>query len=64
MKVDVDLKVCDLHGECSFRAPEVFTIDEEQDVLNYVAEPDPSQHDDVLDAMRACPVNAISVTDE
>jgi ferredoxin len=61
MKVDVDLEICDLHAECCFRAPEVFSIDEENDLLVYDANPDPALLDKVLEAQGACPVSAISV---
>jgi ferredoxin len=59
----VDLPLCDLHGECVFRAPEVFEIDESTDTLHYSETPPEELRAKVLEAARACPVTAITVED-
>lgn len=62
MKVDVDMDLCQAHGECAFAAPEVFELDDE-DQLHWVAEPDESLRDKVQQAAKNCPVSAIQVLD-
>ncbi|GAB7007474.1 hypothetical protein JCM18899A_49490 [Nocardioides sp. AN3] len=67
MKIAVDLKTCENHGQCAFVAPDVFSLDsngllsfrsEAQD--EYTSNVLPAQvHDDVEDAIGMCPVQAI-----
>ncbi|MER5422437.1 ferredoxin [Streptosporangium roseum] len=58
MKVIVDRVLCQVHAQCVFAAPEVFELDDD-DQLVYVAEPDDGLIDAVEEAARACPVQAI-----
>jgi len=58
MRVEVDLDRCEAHGECTMVAPEVFELDDE-DQLHYDAEPDESLRAKVEQAVRVCPVQAI-----
>jgi ferredoxin len=61
MNVDVDRAICEIHAQCVFAAPAVFSLDED-DELVYDSAPD-EQHDDaVRDAVAACPVQAIKLT--
>lgn len=62
MRVHVDMEVCESHGECEFAAPEVFTLGDDN-VLKWVEEPDESQRDAVEQAVGACPVQAITLSD-
>jgi ferredoxin len=62
MRVHVDMDICQSHGECCFAAPEVFELDDD-DVLQYVEEPDESQRDAVEQAVLVCPVAAITLLD-
>lgn len=58
MKIDVDMALCAMHGQCEFAAPEVFSLDDDAE-LHYVAEPGPDEVDNVRRAIRACPTRAI-----
>jgi ferredoxin len=62
MHVNVDMDLCQSHGECCFAAPEVFHLDDD-DVLQYVEHPDESQRDAVEQAVLVCPVAAITLLD-
>ena len=62
MKVHVDMELCQSHGECAFAAPDVFELGDD-DVLTWVEEPDESQRPAVEQAVRGCPVQAITLTD-
>jgi ferredoxin len=59
LKIFVDLKLCQGHGECSRVAPDLFTLDPDL-VLTWVGEADDDRKNDVEDAVDACPVGAIS----
>jgi ferredoxin len=59
MKVHVDMNLCQSHGECAFVAPEVFELGDD-DVLVWKEEVDESQRAAVEEAVRACPMTAIS----
>ena len=56
--IDVDRDLCENHGQCVFATPEVFWFDED-DVLQYDAQPDGSHRDAVASAVAMCPVRAI-----
>ncbi len=62
VRVDVDMDLCQSHGECCFAAPEVFELGED-DVLKWVEHPDESQREGVEQAVLTCPVAAITLTD-
>lgn len=62
MKVHVDLAVCEAHGECTYAAPEVFELDDD-DELHYDASPAEERRPKVEQAVRSCPVQAITLTD-
>jgi ferredoxin len=58
MKVHVDRKVCDDHGQCTIAAPTVFHMNDDGK-LEYDPEPDDSLRDEVEEAADVCPVQAI-----
>ncbi|MET8000068.1 ferredoxin [Nonomuraea glycinis] len=60
MRVTVDMTLCQTHAQCVFAAPEVFSLDED-DALVYDATPDDSDPRALDEAIRACPVQAITV---
>ena len=60
MKIDVDLAICETHAQCVFAAPEVFSLDED-DNLVYDTASDPGQDDAVRSAALVCPVQAIKL---
>ncbi|MEV0114524.1 ferredoxin [Streptomyces sp. NPDC050844] len=60
LRITVDMKVCQDHGQCVFAAPDVFTLDDDGR-LAYVATPDDSLRADAEDAADVCPLQAIRV---
>lgn len=56
----VDRTLCEIHAICVFTAPDVFSLDED-DELVYDESPDDGQDRAVRDAAAACPVRAIRV---
>jgi NADPH-dependent 2,4-dienoyl-CoA reductase/sulfur reductase-like enzyme/ferredoxin len=60
MKLVVDLTRCQGFGQCAFLAPDVFQMRGREALWNN-PEPDDAQHERVLRAAAACPVQAIRV---
>jgi ferredoxin len=60
MRVFVDLDRCEGHGMCVLAAPEVFDLDDEG-LLHYDPTPPEELRAAVEDAVRSCPVAAITV---
>jgi ferredoxin len=58
MRVNVDLSLCQDHGQCSIAAPAVFSINDDGK-LEYDANPDDSELGNVEEAADACPAQAI-----
>lgn len=58
IKVEVDMTKCQHYGQCVFEAPDVFKLNE-QDKLEYVAEVEDSELDNVEAAIDICPMQAI-----
>ncbi|WP_049558753.1 ferredoxin [Nonomuraea sp. SBT364] len=58
MRVHVDMALCQTHAQCVFAAPEVFGLDDD-DELVYEAAPGDDAWPAVEEAARACPVQAI-----
>jgi ferredoxin len=62
MKVVLDELRCDAHGVCVTACPEVFALDDADDIVRIlVDEPDESLRDKVQKAALACPKAAISI---
>lgn len=61
VRVEVDRVLCDNHGQCVYAAPAVFAFDDDER-LQYTADPDAGQLAAVQAAVAACPVRAIAVT--
>ena len=64
MRVTVDTGRCELHGECMVAAPDVFTIDDDADVVTLL-DPEPGEHlrAAVEQAAMMCPLAAITIED-
>jgi ferredoxin len=67
MKIAVDLTKCQNHGQCTYVAPQVFSLDDNGE-LSFRAEAkdeyvsgdlDEAWRDDVTDAIDMCPTQAI-----
>lgn len=61
MKVIVDYDLCQAHGECAAVAPEVFELDDSDNLNVLIEEPDESLREKVEQAAAVCPVMAIKV---
>ena len=62
MKVVVDELRCDAHGVCVDACPQVFALDDTDDVVRILdAEPDESLRESLEKAVRMCPKAAISI---
>jgi ferredoxin len=64
MKVILDAKKCELHGECVMAAPEVFDIEDDKDAVTVLdPEPGEDQRSAVEHAVMMCPTSAIRLED-
>ena len=60
IKVEVDMTKCQHYGQCVYEAPTVFKLNAE-DKLEYVAEVNDSERDNVEAAVDICPMQAIRI---
>ncbi|MEU6607693.1 ferredoxin [Streptomyces shenzhenensis] len=64
MHIEIDRDVCIGAGQCALTAPNVFTQDDDGYSMLLPGRADGGGDPLVRDAARACPVGAITVTDE
>ncbi|KOU00689.1 ferredoxin [Streptomyces sp. NRRL F-5755] len=64
MKIDIDTSVCIGSGQCVLTAPGVFTQDDDGFSTLLPGREDGAGDPLVREAARACPVQAITVTDD
>jgi ferredoxin len=62
LRIRIDRLLCVGFGDCMEPTPTLFEFDDEG-VARFVAETDGASRDHVLEACRACPVDAITVFD-
>jgi ferredoxin len=62
MKVNVDMNLCQSHGECVLVAPDVFDLGDD-DVLTWREDVPEDRRADMEAAVNACPMMAISLED-
>jgi ferredoxin len=60
MRLSVDRSLCDLHGQCVFAAPEVFSFAEDGE-LQYLPEVPDELADKARAAALVCPAAAVEV---
>ncbi|MFI1204585.1 ferredoxin [Streptomyces sp. BHT-5-2] len=60
VRISVDYGLCDGLGQCALVAPEVFALDDDEQLV-VTPDPAPELAGKVAAAARACPVRAISV---
>ena len=64
MKVVLDELRCDAHGQCVEACPEVFALDDDDDVVRVlIDEPDESLRPKLERAVQICPKAAIRIED-
>ena len=61
-RIKIDRSLCTGYAECVGIAPEVFQLG--KDNVSVVLDPEGADEELVLDAARACPVDAITLIDE
>ncbi|MBB5132672.1 ferredoxin [Thermocatellispora tengchongensis] len=61
MKVKVDYLVCEANAVCTGLAPEVFELDDEDQLHLLLPEPPAEMADRVRQAVRSCPKAALSL---
>jgi len=61
-RIKIDRSLCTGYAECVGLAPEVFRLGD--DNVPVVIDPEGTDDDMILDAARACPVDAITLFDE
>jgi ferredoxin len=64
MKVIVDFNVCESNGLCEESAPGVFHLGDDDYLYVLDEHPDESQREQVVEAARRCPKQAITVADD
>jgi ferredoxin len=64
MKVKIDDLVCEANGVCMGLAPEVFELDDDDQLHILLPEPPPQLLDKVRHAVRSCPKAALSLEDD
>lgn len=64
MKVRVDRERCQGHGVCSGEAPEVFALDDDGELEVLQERPPEAQREKVENALRFCPTQALSISDD
>ncbi|CAL9393922.1 hypothetical protein SUDANB121_01325 [Nocardiopsis dassonvillei] len=60
MRIHVDRAVCDNNGRCVFAAPDVFSFDDDENLV-YDPAPAPETARSALRAAADCPLRAITV---
>lgn len=63
MKVTVDYDVCEANGVCAGLAPDVFDLDDDDNLHVLLPEPPTDKLDGVRHAVRSCPKAALSLVD-
>ncbi|MFI6395533.1 ferredoxin [Nonomuraea sp. NPDC050547] len=61
MRIKVDYLVCEANAVCMGLAPEVFDVDEEDNLHVLLPEPPADMQDRVRHAVRSCPKAALSL---
>ena len=62
MKVILDELRCDAHGVCVAACPEVFALDDDDDIVRVLDDqPDESLRESLVKAVVACPKAAIKI---
>jgi len=62
MKVNVDMNLCQSHGECVLVAPDFFDLGDD-DVLVWKEDVPDERRAEIEEAVNVCPMLAISISD-
>ena len=61
MKIVVDYDLCEANARCMEVAPDIFKVDEEDNLHILIESPSEDRRKDVEEAVRLCPRQAITV---
>lgn len=64
MKVKADYDLCEANAMCESLAPEVFEVDDDDDLVMHTDQITPDNETHVRQAVAACPKAALSIVDE
>jgi ferredoxin len=64
MRVVVNMSQCESNALCMGVAPDIFEVDDDDNLTVLNETPDESDRDRVLEAVRICPKQAISIEEE
>ena len=64
MRVVVNMNQCESNALCMGVAPDIFEVDDDDNLTVLNETPDESDRDRVLEAVRICPKQAISIEEE
>jgi ferredoxin len=64
MRVIVNMSQCESNALCMGVAPDIFEVDDDDNLTVLNETPDESDRDRVLEAVRICPKQAISIEEE
>ena len=64
MRVIVDMSQCESNALCMGVAPDVFQVDDDDNLTVLNETPDESARERVLEAVRVCPKQAISIVED
>ncbi len=61
MKIVVDYDLCEANARCMEVAPDIFKVDEEDNLHILIESPSENRRKDVEEAVRLCPRQAITI---
>ena len=61
MKIVVDYDLCEANARCMEVAPDIFKVDEEDNLHILIESPSEDRRKDVEEAVRLCPRQAITI---
>jgi ferredoxin len=65
MRIDVDLDLCQGHGVCESEAPDVFRVSKETNQVEVLdTNPPEDLRKNVLEAVRNCPTQALTLVED
>ena len=64
MKIVVDYDLCEANAVCMSKAPEVFKVDDEDNLHILIENPPEGLREKVEEAVRLCPRQALSLSED
>jgi ferredoxin len=64
MRIEVDCARCEGNGQCVVDAPDVFDLDEDDNLIVFTYDPPPEHWAQVEAAVRSCPKRALAIADD